>query len=853
MPKVSVILTSFNHEKYIREAIESVLNQTFSDFELIIWDDASTDNSWSIIQEYKDPRIKAFRNETSRRAIYGVNRSIQEIAKGEFIGMQHSDDVWDVQKLAKQVAYLDGHPESVAVFSWAQIIDESGADVPIQWFNQESMSRWQWLRQLFAGENHLNHPSVLIRRSCYGDAGVFKYGLAQTGDAELWSRVLLRSDIFVIPEKLTKHRIFSDGSNTSGSGLVKSIRAENEWNTIRLNYFGLKSAEEIFQIFPALKRFDSPLGCDPRFLLAMACLYECNSRAAWALGLQTLYELITSPDTAAQLDRIYSFNYKSLIELSGQFDPYLTRDLTNQATEIARLEAELQAKDQGLTNQATEIARLEAELQAKDQGLTNQATEIARLEAELQAKDQGLTNQATEIARLEAELQAKDQGLTNQATEIARLEAELQALRMTRWFRLRDILLTHPFGFRKVLLLAVTFGGGLLPRPWRASVKPHLQRLFGMTPVVAAAVSRDSDTGAYKVNVPPAPPETAPAIVHAIANFMTGGSSRLVVDLVEHLGSQYRQMVLTSFNPDPPAYVGVDIEECRFPADISPLVAYLQRTRPDVVHVHYWGDCDDPWYSKVFEAAEHLGIPVIENINTPIAPHRSESVVRYVYVSDYVRRVFGSPDAEHVTVYPGSDFGLFTRGPAEQAPTDCVGMVYRLERDKLNEAAIQPFIRIAQLRPQTRILIVGGGSLYEPYREAVAAAGVAENFEFTGYVSYEQLPALYRRMSLFLAPVWKESFGQVSPFAMSMKVPVIGYDIGAIGEIVGDTSLLAPPADAEALAKIAVDLLDTPEKIHRLGEVQQRRAQDNFSIQAMIAHYAQIYAQVIKQTRKDSA
>ena len=180
-------------------------------------------------------------------------------------------------------------------------------------------------------------------------------------------------------------------------------------------------------------------------------------------------------------------------------------------------------------------------------------------------------------------------------------------------------------------------------------------------------------------------------------------------------------------------------------------------------------------------------------------------------------------------------------------------MVYRLERDKLNEDAIQPFIRIAQLRPQTHILIVGGGSLYEPYREAVRVAGVEANFEFTGYVSYDDLPALYRRMSLFVAPVWKESFGQVSPFAMSMKVPVIGYDIGAIGEIVDAPELLAAPADAEGLARIAVALLDSPEKIHRLGEMQQRRAQDNFSIQAMIAHYAKIYAEVSEEARKDPA
>lgn len=72
MPKVTVILTSYNHAKYIKEAIDSILNQTFKDFELIIWDDASTDESWEIIQSYKDERIKTFRNEESKRGILGI-------------------------------------------------------------------------------------------------------------------------------------------------------------------------------------------------------------------------------------------------------------------------------------------------------------------------------------------------------------------------------------------------------------------------------------------------------------------------------------------------------------------------------------------------------------------------------------------------------------------------------------------------------------------------------------------------------------------------------------------------------------------------------------------------------------
>ena len=335
-----------------------------------------------------------------------------------------------------------------------------------------------------------------------------------------------------------------------------------------------------------------------------------------------------------------------------------------------------------------------------------------------------------------------------------------------------------------------------------------------------------------------------PRVVHVIANFMTGGSSRLVVDLIEQLGKNYEQSVITSFIPDPPAYIGLEISEYRCPEDSQPFIAYLSRVKPIFIHVHYWGDCDEPWYSKVINAAETLGIPVIENINTPVAPYVSPAISRYVYVSDYVKNEFGHRESNQMTIYPGSDFTHFERGFEEPIAADCIGMVYRLEQDKLNEAAILPFIEIIKRRPKTRAIIVGGGSLLEGFQSKVREAGMENNFEFLGYVNYAELPDIYRQMSVFIAPVWKESFGQVSPFAMNMRVPVCGYDIGAISEIIADPALVAPPGDAARLADIVIELLDSPEKISSIGTIQRARAQSLFSLPAMIAEYARIYGEM---------
>ena len=343
-PKISVILTSFNHGSFIRKAIDSVLNQTFTDFELIVWDDASQDDSWEVICSYNDSRIRRFRNAEARRAVYGINKAISEVAQGEYIAIHHSDDVWIPHKLEKQVAALDHFPDTGATFTWVKIIDEHGSHHPedqrSDWFNRKSVDRWQLLRELFFGDNHLNHPSILIRKSCYEKVGPYKYGLAQTGDAELWSRLLLEYEVVVLEEPLVMHRLFSDGSNISGAANSSAIRTQNEWNVLRRNFLECGDYESLARIFPEAVWPADLTRENVNHALALISLNQSLPPSAWEFGLDILYRQITSDDWEGNHSGGPAFDYRRLIRESGNFDVFNVRagnEIPKYVEEISRL------------------------------------------------------------------------------------------------------------------------------------------------------------------------------------------------------------------------------------------------------------------------------------------------------------------------------------------------------------------------------------------------------------------------------------------------------------------------------------------------------------------------------------
>lgn len=384
MPKVSIILTSYNHSKYLREAIESCLNQSFTNFELIILDDCSTDNSWEIINQYTDPRIKAFRSENQGEVVPQVNKAISEIATGEYIAIHHSDDVWELDKLEKQVAFLDSHPEIGAVFTNALPITEDSSPLKdenhfyFKIFDQPNRSRHEWLRYFFVHSNALCHPSALLRKQVYRDCGLYRNGLAQSADFNMWIRLCMKHDIHVMPEKMVKFRIRSNEANASGSRPDTRIRWAYELYKSFDLYKDIDNAEEFFKIFPSMKKFDRQDNTDLGFVLAMAAFDEENTFSTRQLfGIEILFQIISDSVRSIKVESAYGFGVNEFIALTAKYDFFSREEVFDLSQRLQTLYGQIANLNQNIVERYQQIDNLNKVIAELYQTIGNRDNEIA--------------------------------------------------------------------------------------------------------------------------------------------------------------------------------------------------------------------------------------------------------------------------------------------------------------------------------------------------------------------------------------------------------------------------------------------------------------------------------------------
>ncbi|MEM3434294.1 MAG: glycosyltransferase [Candidatus Methanomethyliaceae archaeon] len=215
-PKISVIMPCYNSAPYVSEAIESILNQTYRDFEFIIIDDGSNDNTPEILAGYKDSRIKIVRKEKNEGLIPALNLGIK-LASGEYLARMDADDIALPQRFEREIDFLDSHPDFAVVGTRAWRIDGNGKVLEPMIF----ITHWKDVHYaLEHGICPIIHSSVLMRTSVVRSLGGYRDQFKHAEDFDLWLRIIEAWKICNLREKLMLYR-----SNPKGVRLTKSIEA----------------------------------------------------------------------------------------------------------------------------------------------------------------------------------------------------------------------------------------------------------------------------------------------------------------------------------------------------------------------------------------------------------------------------------------------------------------------------------------------------------------------------------------------------------------------------------------------------------------------------------------------------
>lgn len=224
-PLVSVVLASYNHTEYIGEAIESVLNQTYPNFELIIADDASTDGSQEVIRRYQDSRIRYI--SAGRNTGFGAPEKGFKSVCGKYIVGFTSDDRFLPEWLETSVNFLEKNKTCGACFSRPEIIDSSGKHMDnLQMeaiFETENRTKEEWFYRLYCGGNCFLAPGACVRSDWFWDLGVFRYEYRQLQDYEYWLRLLQKTEVYLHEKKLVQYRIHQDGKNANISSPTREV------------------------------------------------------------------------------------------------------------------------------------------------------------------------------------------------------------------------------------------------------------------------------------------------------------------------------------------------------------------------------------------------------------------------------------------------------------------------------------------------------------------------------------------------------------------------------------------------------------------------------------------------------
>jgi glycosyltransferase involved in cell wall biosynthesis len=227
MPTVTVVIPAYNAIRYLSETMETVLNQTYQDFEVLVINDGSTDETpnWVNKLSEKEPRVRMVSQ--ANQGLAGARSSGVINARGKYIAFIDADDLWELTKLAKQVDSLESNPQAGLCYTWTALADSEGKATGRVINSDAEGDVWKQLTEM----NIVCCGSTpMIRRSCFDDVGLFAHDISPSDDWDMWWRISAKYPFTVLKEPLIRYRQHSNNSSKKCEQMLKTSRILIERN-----------------------------------------------------------------------------------------------------------------------------------------------------------------------------------------------------------------------------------------------------------------------------------------------------------------------------------------------------------------------------------------------------------------------------------------------------------------------------------------------------------------------------------------------------------------------------------------------------------------------------------------------
>jgi glycosyltransferase involved in cell wall biosynthesis len=310
-PKVSVICPSYNHGRHVGDFLRSMLAQTDARWELIIIDDASTDDNVTQISRFDDPRIRLIARKHNRGVAAGMNEGVS-LARAEIVAFIASDDLVQPEYVERVIQVFAENPGAVAAYVSLERIDEQGASLKRQSRLPADWNRHELLRKSFLGPNPLPSPGMSVRLEIARAIPVPE-GVAQYSDWIWNNRILMRDDVILLGEQLVRYRV--SASSLCYRSVGSLAREMLETRVMMDDFLGIKDMDFLAEVFPEemtpYRRL--PPRHLPYVLGRLALLSDIPEKRCW--GYETIMRHLSEPGVPESLQKHAGFTYKDLMAL----------------------------------------------------------------------------------------------------------------------------------------------------------------------------------------------------------------------------------------------------------------------------------------------------------------------------------------------------------------------------------------------------------------------------------------------------------------------------------------------------------------------------------------------------------